>query len=638
MQLWKPKALDNESKQLKNIFFMKRLNLCNLIILLLIPIFLYAQDISRVEPPNWWVGMQTDSLQILIYGKNIGKTKPKLSNHEGIHLESFETAESPNYLFLNLRIEKTAKSGKLQFSFQKNNKEVVNINYPLLERAANSANRQGFSSKDAMYLLMPDRFANGNPDNDSQPNMLEKANRKALHGRHGGDIAGIIQHLDYLQDLGITALWTTPLLEDNLPEVSYHHYAISDYYKIDSRFGTNATYKQLSQKAKAHGIKLIMDVVTNHCSTAHWWLQDLPFENWVHQFPEFTRSNYRMSTLNDPHASQIDKKYNSEGWFDYTMPDLNQKNPKLLNYFTQLFIWWIEYADLGGLRIDTFPYNDIYAMAKFNQRIMAEYPNFNIVGECWQHSPQEISYWQKDVHNKDGYNSQLPTVMDFPLVDATALAFNESEGWDKGMSRFYEVFCLDYVYADLNNILVFLDNHDTERFAALVKENPAKMKLALTLICTVRGIPQIYYGTEIMMSGNKSVGDGDLRRDFPGGWQTDSLNAFTQQGRDSIQNTVFEHLRSLLQYRKTATALQTGKMMHFIPKEDVYVYFRYNETQTIMICLNNNDKAKTINSEDFKECMQDFTSATNILTGQTLSNLSQINIPAKGSIVLELQK
>lgn len=612
-------------------------NLNSLLIAWLFPIFICAQSIERIEPPNWWVGMQNQELQLLIYGEKIGATTPKLSPYEGVTLRRVEKAESPNYLFLYLTISNSAKSGDIHIRFLRKNKLIISTNYTLRERKANSAKRQGFSSKDALYLLMPDRFANGNTENDSQPKMLEKADRKALHGRHGGDIQGIMQHLDYLQELGITALWTTPLLEDNLPEVSYHHYAISDYYKIDSRFGTNEDYKKLAYEAKRHGIKLIMDVVTNHCSTAHWWMQDLPFKDWVHQFPQFTRSNYRMSTWNDPYASKADKKLNAEGWFDHSMPDLNQSNPNLLTYFTQVFIWWIEYADLAGLRIDTFPYNDIHAMAKFNSSIIREYPNLNIVGECWQHSPQEVSYWQKEAKNADGYNSELPTIMDFPLVDAVSLALNESEGWSTGMARLYQIFGLDYIYPNPNNILVFLDNHDTERFATTIKENPRKMKLALTLITTIRGIPQIYYGTEIMMSGKKSVGDGDLRRDFPGGWETDTTNAFTQQGRDSTQNEIFYHLRTLLNYRKKTSALHTGKTLHFIPEEDVYVYFRYTQKQTIMICLNNNDTPKTIATSRFAERINGFSSGIEILSKQPITDLSHLQIPAKSSWVIELQ-
>lgn len=609
-----------------------------LFLICVMPFALFAQKIDRVEPPNWWVGMQNEELQLLIYGENIGETNVVLSAYKGVNLTRVEKAESPNYLFLYLQIKDSAQAGTLQLQFIKGKQVIATIAYALKKRKAKSAQRKGFSSADAIYLLMPDRFANGNPSNDSHPEMLEKINREALHGRHGGDIEGIIKHLDYLENLGITTLWTTPMLEDNLPEVSYHHYAISNYYKVDPRFGTNKDYKRLSEKAKKYGIKLVMDVVTNHCSTAHWWMQDLPFKNWVHQFPEFTRSNYRMSTLNDPHASQIDKKYNSEGWFDHTMPDLNQNNPLLINYITQVFIWWIEYADLGGLRIDTFPYNDIFAMAQFNQRIMTEYPNFNIVGECWQLSPQEVAYWQKNANNKDGYNSQLPSVMDFPLLDAITKAVNEGSGWSTGLSRIYQLFSLDYAYTDLNKLLIFLDNHDTERFATLIGENPDKMKLALTLIATIRGIPQIYYGTEVMMTGEKSIGDGDLRKDFPGGWEADAQNAFTKQGRDSIQNEVFQHLRKLLQYRKTATALQKGKMLHFIPENDVYVYFRYDDTQTIMMCLNNNETKQKIENKRFSECISAFSSAKSILTGEKITNLSQLEVPAKGSLILELQK
>lgn len=604
----------------------------------LFPVYLLGQSIERVEPPNWWVGMQNEQLQILVYGENISKTTPRLSAYEGVTLDSIVRAESPNYLFLYLTISKQAQAGKLEFQFFAKEKRITSYSYQLKERASNSRERKGFSSEDAIYLLMPDRFANGNPANDSNPDMDEGVNRSAIHGRHGGDIQGIIEHIDYLKNLGITALWTTPVMEDNLPEASYHQYAISDYYKIDARFGTNQDYKRLSSTAKRHGIKLIMDVVTNHCSIAHWWLKDLPFKDWIHQFPKFTRSNYRINTWNDPYASQKDKRLNNKGWFDYTMPDLNQSSPHLLNYLTQVFIWWIEFADLGGLRIDTFPYNDITAMSQFNQRIMNEYPNFNIVGECWQRSPQEVSYWQENAENPDGYNSQLPSIMDFPLMDAMALAFNEKGGWETGMSRLYRLFGLDYAYPNTNNILVFLDNHDTERFSNTVGHSLSKMKLALSLICTVRGIPQIYSGTEIMMAGSKSVGDGDLRRDFPGGWNTDKKDAFKEAGRDSTQNAIFKHLQTLLKYRKKTPALQEGKTTHFVPENDVYVYFRYDQEKTIMICLNNNDTEMEISTERFSECMNNLVQGRDILSGELLSNLQHIKIPARSSLIIELQK
>lgn len=608
-----------------------------LTIIILMGINLSVYSIARVEPPHWWVGMKNTELQLLVYGKNISKAKLNL-NYEGVSIKHTERVESPNYLFITLTIAKNTKAGTLDLIFEKENGTKENYKYQLKERKKNASKREGFSSKDAMYLLMPDRFANGRTDNDSMEGMLEKVNRKALNGRHGGDIEGIIKHLDYLQEMGFTALWTTPVMEDNLPEVSYHHYAISDYYKIDARFGTNEDYRRLSAEAKKRGIKLIMDVVTNHCSTAHWWMKDLPTSDWIHQFPEFTRSNYRMSTLTDPHSSQIDKKINSEGWFDTTMADLNQKNPLVLNYFTQLFIWWIEYADLGGLRIDTFPYNDIYAMAKFNQRIMDEYPNFNIVGECWQHNPQEIAYWQKDARNHDGYNSQMPTVMDFPFTDAITLAVNEEAGWSSGLSRLYELFTMDYVYADLNNLLIFLDNHDTERFATLIAQDTAKMNLALTALFTVRGIPQFYYGTELLMGGDKKLGDGDIRRDFPGGWEGDSRNAFTERGRTEKENKVFNHVKTLLNFRKNATALQTGKMLHYIPENDIYVYFRYDDSQRIMIVLNNNNEAKMIQNERFSEGLSGYTKARNVLTGRKIEIKTKMKVPAKGVLVLELLK
>lgn len=594
--------------------------------------------VQRVEPMNWWVGMRNPELQILVYGKNVAAYRPEVV-YPGVKINRVVTTENPNYQFIYLTIGADTPVGDMEIVFKKDGKTAFTYPYPLWKREENSAMRKGFDNSDAIYLLMPDRFANGNPANDSHPEVTEKADRSSLNGRHGGDIQGIIDHLDYLQELGMTALWSTPLMEDNMEVTSYHTYAISDYYKIDPRYGTNADYKRLSAEAKKRGIKLIMDVVTNHCASAHWWMNDLPAADWVHQFDTFTRSNYRMGTIPDPYASEVDRELNSKGWFDTSMPDLNQRNPLLMDYLIQNAIWWIEFADLGGLRIDTYPYNHKETMVDFNLRILEEYPDFNIVGETWVHAPSEVAYWQKDALNADGFNSELPTGMDFPLLDALAVFTKEKQGWDSGIMRPYSVFSQDYVYAYPYNLLIFADNHDTERIWEVLDGNVADFKLVFSILMTTRGIPQMYYGTEIMMRGEKRKGDGDIRRDFPGGWQGDGMNAFTAAGRTKEQNEVFDFVKKLLNWRKVNPVIHTGAMKHFIPENGVYVYFRYNEDKKVMVVLNNSDgESKTLDTKRFAEILGDCDAGVDVISGERFTGLRKsLTVPAKSALILELE-
>lgn len=594
--------------------------------------------VERIEPPSWWVGMKNPELQLMVYGPQISTYRPEI-HYAGVKIERVVTTTNPNYLFIYLHIDQTAAAGEMKIEFWKGNREIFNYPYLLQNRQEGSGEREGFSSADVVYLVMPDRFANGNPNNDSHPETIEKVNRNDMNGRHGGDIQGIIDHLDYLEDLGITALWSTPLMEDNMPVTSYHTYAISDYYKIDPRYGTNEDYKRLAAEAKKRGIKLIMDVVTNHNGTAHWWMKDLPADDWIHQHDTFTRSNFRIGTVQDPYAADADRKLNTEGWFDTSMADLNQNNPLLLDYLVQNAIWWTEYADLGGLRIDTYPYNHKEAMTEFNERIMAEYPNFNIVGETWVHQPVEVAYWQKDAFNSDGFNSELPTVMDFPLQDALIVFTKEKQGWDKGIMRPYSIFAQDYLYPDPYNLLIFADNHDTERIWEALNGDINQFKLVFTLLATARGIPQIYYGTEIMMRGEKQKGDGDIRRDFPGGWPGDEVSAFTAEGRTAEQNEVFDFMRNLLQWRKDNPVIHTGALKHFIPENECYVFFRYNDDKKVMVILNNSDEeSKALDLKRFSEMLSDVSQGRDILSGREIKELhSTLIIPAKTAMVIELE-
>ncbi len=495
---------------MKKIFF---------IVLFIGSIAAHAQ-IERMEPPFWWANMNLHEVQLMFYGKNIGDYT--ISSEE-LPILNVRKTENPDYVFVTVETE-GLPADTYQLKFSKKGKKALVKDFQLKQREKGSAKREGFSSADAIYLIMPDRFANGDPANDSQPDVQEKADRSKNGGRHGGDIQGIIDHLDYIEDLGATALWSTPLLEDDDPNYSYHGYAHSDVYRIDPRYGTNEDYKRLAQELHERDMKLIMDYVTNHWGGEHWMIKDLPTYDWVHQFPGYKNSNYRMTTQMDPNRSKVDTKVNEDGWFTSTMPDLNQENPLVLNYLIQNAIWWIEYADLDGFRVDTYSYNEKEGIAKWTKAIMDEYPHFNIVGEVWMHDQSQISYWQKDspIGAIQSFNSNLPSVMDFTLHDAITQMFNEDEqGWGGGMVKAYENFVNDYLYADTDNLLVFAGNHDTGRINEIYNADPEKYKLAMALVLTTRGIPQLYYGDEIGMRGEKAVGDGDIRRDFPGGWEGD---------------------------------------------------------------------------------------------------------------------
>lgn len=586
-----------------------------------------------VEPPLWWTGMKNTELMLTIEGKGIASLTPAVA-WPGVILKSATRSENPDYLFLTLDITKEAVPGVMPIRFTEKGKVKASCQYELRARQTGSAERAGFGPEDVIYLLMPDRFANGNPGNDSVEGLAEKPDRSNPNGRHGGDIQGIIDHLDYLSDLGITALWTTPLLEDNMPTYSYHTYATTDYYKVDGRYGTNADYARLADACHKRGIKLIMDLVPNHCASEHRWMKSLPMHDWVHRFPEFTRSNYTISTINDPHASQADRMLSVDGWFDTSMPDLNQNNPYVLKYFKQFAVFWVEYAGLDGIRVDTYPYNDKWQIAEWTRAILDEYPNLNITGECWQHNPAETAYWQTGTKNHDGYDSHLPAVMDFPLMDAFGTAFNE-QGWDQGMSRFYNTYVLDYLFGDPVNQLIFLDNHDTERYSERIGFDIRKYKMAMAHLLTTRGIPQIYYGTELMMPGQKNKGDGDIRRDFPGGWPGDSRSAFTREGRTANENEVFAFTQTLLNYRKTHPVIAHGKLIQFIPRDNVYVYFRTLGEETLMVAMNNNEESKTPDMSRFRECLPG-NQGINILTGEKIQ-LDHVTLGPKQVLIVEIR-
>ena len=485
---------------------------------------------------------------------------------------------------------------------------------------------------------MPDRFANGDPANDDVDGMLEKADRSKSLGRHGGDIKGIVDHLDYLKDLGVTALWINPLLKNNMPKQSYHGYAITDYYRVDPRYGSNEDYKNLVAEAHKRDIKIIMDMVANHAGTGYYWNDDLPSGDWYNQWPGFTRSNYRGITQSDPNAAGSDHEKMVRGWFDHTMADLNQHNELLAEFLIQNTIWWIEYLGLDGIRQDTYPYSYKDFMAEWMERILLEYPNYNVVGEVWLNYPSLVSYWLDNKTNPDGYQSNLTNVFDFPLMYAVDKAFNENDGWDTGLLRLYEILAQDYLYSDPMNIVTFTDNHDGDRFFTKMQEDIRKFKLGMVFYMTARGIPQIYYGGEILMTGREHDGHGYIREDFPGGWPGDEKNAFTKEGRTPMQQEAFTFTRRLLNWRKGSEVVQFGEFTHYIPENGVYVYFRHNEEESVMVMLNNTEEEREVDLSRFAQNIDGYSKGRSVLTRKLFENLDKIIVPAKSPMIVELVK
>ena len=596
---------------------------------------IFAQ-IDRVEPPFWYEGINKSEVQVLFYGKNMGQNSVSVSNN--VVITNVTKTENPNYLFVTIDT-KNVKAQELQFTFT-NGKKSFKRNFEIKKRRPNSALRKSFDASDVMYLLMPDRFANGNPNNDSSPELQEKADRSLPGGRHGGDIQGIINNLDYIKELGATAIWSTPMCEDNDKGYSYHTYGQSDVYRIDPRYGTNEEYKKLADEMHKRDMKLIKDYVTNHWGAEHWMFKDMPTYDWFHQFPGYKQSNYRMTTQYDINGSKRDAKYCMDGWFVPSMPDLNQSNPLVLNYLIQNAIWWIEYADLDGFRVDTYSYNDKEGIAKWTKAITDEYPYFNIVGEVWMHDQAQISYWQKDspIAKIQSYNSYLPSVMDFTLHDVFGNVFNEDRAdWSNGMIKFYENFVNDFLYADPNNLLIFLENHDTGRFNQIYQNDFKKYQLGMTIMATMRGIPQLYYGSEIGMAGDKGKGDADIRQDFPGGWKGDSNNAFSASGRTAEQSKYFDFSKKVLNWRKNKEVIHNGKLTHYIPENNVYVYFRHNEKETVMVIINNASDTQKFNLERFQENIKVFNFGTDIISDKTIDLKNELSIEGKKSMILELK-
>lgn len=610
-----------------------------------------------MEPPMWWTGMKSHQLQIMVTGDNIRDAVPSI-DYEGVTIDSVARLDSPNYQFIYLTIADNTKPGKMEIEF-KSDKSTVKKQYELLQRDSDPENYIGFDSSDALYLIMPDRFADGNPKNNEAEGLQNpvKADRSNPSGRHGGDLKGIMDHLDYIQQLGVTAIWLTPVLENDMPGGSYHGYATTDYYKVDPRFGSNEEYKLLVEECHKRGIKVVMDMIFNHCGLCHPWLEDLPSHDWLNspidmtelkagtvdatggsfKMPkDYKQTNFRLNTNHDPYGSKYDLGMTVDAWFTLSMPDLNQRNPHLMTYLIQNSIWWIETTKINGIRMDTYPYADMGAMARWNEAVFREYPNFNIVGESWLHSEASIAYMQSG--NKfNPTDTKLKTVMDFPFLNLSRPAFSEKTmPWGEGLNRLFDHLALDFLYPNPENLLIFLDNHDTDRFLLEMPKDLSQWKQAQTFLLTSRGIPQIYYGTELLMNGTKKISDGLIRLDMPGGFESDKNNEFTAEGRSNMQNEAFNFISRLLNWRKGNDAIAHGQTLHFMPDNGLYVYQRKAGEKKVIVIMNGTDE--TINSADmsrYAEIMTPGDKFNDVISGKQVAISPTMDFPPRAIMVLE---
>jgi glycosidase len=618
---------------------MKKCQLFFLFFLCLFAKTLDAQlaDLERIEPMFWWTGMKNPKLQLIVHGNKIAEKNASL-NYPEVKLIRVNKVENPNYVFLDLEISSSAKPGSFKINFSSKNGKAVDYTYVLKSRDKSPGRIQGVTSKDLIYLIMPDRFSNGDKTNDVIPGMEETTlNRDSMYYRHGGDIQGIINHLDYIKELGITTIWNTPELENDQPQASYHGYAVTDHYKIDPRYGTNELYKTFVEKCHAMGLKVIKDVVHNHIGSKHWLMKDMPFKDWIHQWPAFTKTTYRDHTLMDPYASAADKKLMTDGWFDFHMPDLNQSNPYVQNYLNQNHIWWIEYAGIDGLRLDTYPYNDLNYMADWALKMKAEFPRLSFFGETLVGSVINQAFFTGGKTINQKIDTHLPGITDVQVKDGIYETLNGKFDWTSGASRLYGVLANDFVYQDPMRNVIFMDNHDMHRYYSMIDEDIEKFMSGMAILLTMRGIPQVYYGTEILMK-NFSRPDGMVREDFKGGWEGDTENKFTATGRTAAENEAFDFIKKLANYRKNNAVLQTGSMMQYVPEKGIYVYFRYNNQKTVMVIVNSNEQEVTLPSERFYERIKGLTKATDVITGTEYNSIQSFKLPPKKVLVFELKK
>ena len=593
-----------------------------------------AMEIKKVAPSFWWAGMKNPELQILLYGENLALSDVSVSG-EGIFLKETVRQDNPNYLLLYLDLSE-AKAQTFQILL-KNGKKKLQIPYELKSRVRRGEDVKGFTSEDVLYLIMPDRFANGNPENDVVDGMREKkVDRADAFARHGGDIQGISSHLDYIADLGVTAIWLNPTQENDMESGSYHGYAITDYYQIDRRFGSNEDFCALVEKAHEKNLEVVMDMIFNHCGSENYLFKDKPSKEWFNYHSNYVQTSFKTASVMDIHASAFEKKIATDGWFTSVMPDFNQRNRHVARYLLQSSIWWIEYAGINGIRQDTHPYADFDFMSQWCKEVLDEYPYFNIVGETWLNSNVLVSYWQKDSKLAAPLNSNLPTVMDFPLQALINQAFDEETGeWGGGLYKLYDYQTQDLVYANPMNLLTFLDNHDTSRFAQTdeMAKNLKRYKQAMVFLLTTRGIPQIYYGTEILMTGDKGKGDGDLRKDFPGGWQGDTRNCFAKNGRTALENEAFEFTRQLLNWRKGNQVIGKGSLKHYSIQNGVYVYQREFNGKSVVIIMNGTDDSKELDLAPYQEILPR-ENALDVLTGKNVNLSGKLCLDGRENLIL----
>lgn len=593
-----------------------------------------AMEIKKVAPSFWWAGMKNPELQILLYGEDLALSDVSVSG-EGIYLKETVRQDNPNYLLLYLDLSE-AKAQTFQILL-KHGKKKLQIPYELKSRVRRGEDVKGFTSEDVLYLIMPDRFANGNPENDVVDGMREKKiDRADSFARHGGDIQGISSHLDYIADLGVTAIWLNPTQENDMESGSYHGYAITDYYQIDRRFGSNEDFCALVEKAHERNLKVVMDMIFNHCGSENYLFRDKPSKEWFNYHSNYVQTSFKTVSVMDIHTSAYEKKIATDGWFTSVMPDFNQRNRHVARYLIQSSIWWIEYAGINGIRQDTHPYADFDFMSQWCKEVLDEYPYFNIVGETWLNSNVLVSYWQKDSKLAAPLNSNLPTVMDFPLQALMNQAFDEETGeWGGGLYKLYDYQTQDLVYANPMNLLTFLDNHDTSRFAQTdeMAKNLKRYKQAMVFLLTTRGIPQIYYGTEILMTGDKGKGDGDLRKDFPGGWQGDTRNCFAKNGRTALENEAFEFTRQLLNWRKGNQVIGKGSLKHYSIQNGVYVYQREFNGKSVVVIMNGTDDSKELDLAPYQEILPR-ENALDVLTGKNVNLSGKLCLDGRENLIL----
>ncbi len=591
--------------------------------------------IERVEPAHWWAGMHDTRLQLLVHGDDISSLEPSVSDPRA-SVYRVTRAASPNYLFIDLLLARDATPGRFEIAFRRNGRTVLRQPYELLARAPGSAERRGFGPGDAIYLAMPDRFANGDPANDDVAGYRERANRADPDGRHGGDLEGLRARLGYLADMGFTQLWLTPVQQNDQPRGSYHGYAITDFYRVDDRLGDNAGYARLVADARARGLGVVMDVILNHCGSGHWWMKDLPDPDWINHGGTFAGTTHRRETLWDPHAARADEAAFTDGWFVPAMPDLNQRHPQVATYLIQNAIWWVETAGVTGLRVDTLPYSDRGFLGQWRDRLLEEYPGLSIVGEEWSLDPAIVSRWQQGPPPGPEAGPPPPSLMDFPLQHALVAALTEPEGRETGLLSLYQALADDFLYADPRRLVVFGDNHDTSRLHTQLGANPARTKMVFAFLATVRGIPEFTYGSEILMENPEPKADGRVRQDFPGGWAGDAADGTTGQGLSAEARDAQEYLRRLLAWRRGASAIADGTLTQFAPEHGTYVYFRRDARQLVMVAFNKADAERQLDPARFAEMIDGNTTARDVLTGRSFALAGGVPLPPASATILEL--